>query len=70
MGPWNPWENPNYCWVVICKNTKAHRGANLMYGHKIPLGETDEFEPLPVSGPFTVKCDECGDEHSYEPQRS
>jgi hypothetical protein len=34
------WDNPNYCWVVICKNEKAHRGANVMFGHKIPLGET------------------------------
>jgi hypothetical protein len=39
------WENPSYCWVVIRKNTKAHRGTNLMFGHKIPLGETDTFEP-------------------------
>ena len=25
------------------------------------------FEPLPVSGPFLVQCDECGEEHSYDP---
>ena len=22
---------------------------------------------LPVSGPFLVQCDDCGEEHSYEP---
>jgi len=67
MGAWNPWENPSYCWVVICKNTKAHRDTNVMFGHKIPLGETDAFEHLPVSEPFVVRCDECGDDRSYEP---
>ena len=69
MGAWNPWENSNYFWVVICKNTKAHRDTNLMFGHRIPLAETDAFEPLPVSGPFMVRCDECGQEHSYEPDK-
>ena len=39
-----------------------------MFGHKIPLAETDAFEPVPVSGPFYVRCDECGVEHSYEPE--
>ena len=67
MAAWNPWENPNYYWVVICKNTKFHQHTNLMFGHKIPLGETDAFESLPVSGPFLVQCDECGGEFSYEP---
>jgi len=60
MGTWDPWANPNYYWVVICKNTKFHQDTNLMFGHKIPLGETDAFESLPVSGPFLAKCDECG----------
>jgi len=68
MGAWNPWENPSYCWVVICKNAKAHRQTNLMFGHKIPLAETDAFESMPVSGPFYVACDECGEEHCYEPE--
>src|SRR4029077_14866659 len=61
------WANPSYCWVVICKNARVHRETNMMFGHKIPLGETDAFEPLPVSEPFVVRCDECGDERSYEP---
>ena len=67
MSSLDAWANPSYCWVVICKNAKAHHSANLMVGHKIPLAETDPFEPLPVSGPFSVLCDECGEEHSYDP---
>jgi len=43
-------------------------GTNVMFGHKIPMGETDSFEPVPLSGPFLVQCDECGEEHSYEPE--
>ena len=62
------WDNPNYCWVVICKNEKAHRGPNVMFGHKIPLGETDAFETPPVGEPFVVRCNDCGQEYSYEPQ--
>jgi len=68
MGQWDPYENPSYCWVVICKNAKAHRNTNLMFGHKIPLGEADPFEPLPVSGPFYATCDDCGHEDSYNPE--
>ena len=67
MGAWNPWDNPSYCWVVICKNKKVHRETNVMFGHKIPLGETDSFESVPVSDSFVVRRDECGEEHSYEP---
>lgn len=62
------WDNPNYCWVVICKNEKAHRGPNVMFGHKIPLGETDAFETTPIGEPFIVRCNDCGQEYSYEPQ--
>ena len=62
------WENSAYAWVVICKNKKFHRHINVMYGHKIPLGETDTYTAAPaLSGPFTAKCDECGKEYSYEP---
>ncbi len=46
---------------------QAHYNANMMFGHKIPLVETDPFESLPVTGPFLVQCDECGQEHSYDP---
>jgi len=66
--PMTGWENSTYCWVVICKNTKVHRHTNLMFGHRIPLAETDPFEAMPVSGPFYVRCDDCGQEHSYEPE--
>ena len=68
MGAWSSWENPNYCWGVICKNERVHHQTNLMSGHKILLAETDAFEPLPVSGPFQVVCDDCGEEYTYEPK--
>jgi len=42
----DPWENSSYCWVVVCKNAKAHNSENMMFGHKIPLAETDSFEFL------------------------
>jgi len=67
MSAVDAWQNPSYCWVVICKNTKVHHDVNMMVGHKIPLAETDAFESLPVSGPFLVLCDECGCEQSYDP---
>jgi len=67
MSSLDAWANPSYFWVVICKNARAHHSANMMFGHKIPLAETDPFEPLPVTGPFLVHCDECGHEHSYDP---
>ena len=68
MGAWSPWEDANYCWVVICKNKKFHRQTNVMFGHKIPLGETDALSPLPaLSGSFPARCDECDDEYHYDP---
>jgi hypothetical protein len=68
MGARSPWINSTYCWVVICNNVKVHRHANVMYGHRVPLGETDAFAPPPISGPFVVQCDDCGKEYSYEPE--
>jgi len=63
------WENPAYCWVVICKNKKVHRADNVNAGHKIPLAETDAFAPAPaIAGSFMVLCDDCGKEYSYEPK--
>ena len=67
MSALDAWENPSYYWVVICKNAKAHHSENMMFGHKIPLGETDAYDSLPVSGPFLVRCDECNEEYTYEP---
>lgn len=62
------WENSAYAWVVICKNKRFHKHTNVMYGHKIPLAETDAFATPPaLNGPFTVQCDECGKEYSYAP---
>jgi len=67
MGAWSPWENSNYCWVVICKNVKAHRQVNVNAGHKIALGETDAFESPPtMNGSFLVRCNDCDKEYSYE----
>jgi len=61
--------NPNYCWVVICKNKRFRRHTNLISGHKIPLGETDAVSPAPaLVGAFVVRCDDCGAERSYEPE--
>jgi hypothetical protein len=63
----DPWGDPSIAWIVICKNAKAHPQTNMMIGHKIPLRETDAVQALPVSGPFIVRCDECGEAYSYEP---
>jgi hypothetical protein len=38
-----------------------------MFGHRIPLAETDAFETLPATGSLMVQCDECGEEFLYEP---
>jgi len=69
METWSPWDNANYCWVVICKNKRFHKQSNTMFGHKIPLGETDAVSPPPsLSGLFQARCDECGQEYEYEPK--
>jgi hypothetical protein len=63
------WDQSSYCWVVICKNKKFHRHTNVMFGHKIPLGETDAVaSPPDIIGLFAVRCDECGKEYSYGPE--
>jgi hypothetical protein len=50
MATSNTWgDEESYYWVVICKNQKFHRQQNLYSGHKIPLGETDDFVRAPVS---------------------
>jgi hypothetical protein len=69
MATWNSWgEDESYCWVVICKNQKFHREQNIYSGHKIPLGETDAFAPPPnIDFKLTVRCDECGEEYTYDP---
>jgi len=61
-------KNSAYAWVVICKNKRFHRHTNVMFGHKIPLGEADPYTTPPArSGPFTALCDECDKEYSYKP---
>jgi hypothetical protein len=60
------WEDTNYCWIVLCKNYWFHLRRNLFYRHRIPLGETDGVKSPPaLSGPFVVRCDECGEEYLY-----
>lgn len=56
-----------YAWVVVCKNKRFHNRANIFFGHKIPLAETDAFSSPPaLGGKFSVCCDECGQEYSYK----
>jgi hypothetical protein len=31
--------SPDYCWIVVCKNSRFHRRQNRFCGHKILLGE-------------------------------
>ena len=62
------WEDSNYCWVVLCKNTWFHFRQSLFSSHRIPLGETDAvMSPPALDGPFRVRCDECGKEYLYKP---
>jgi hypothetical protein len=62
------WEDSNYCWVVLCKNTWFHFRQSLFSSHRIPLGETDAVMSLPaLDGPFRVRCDDCGKEYLYKP---
>jgi hypothetical protein len=71
MSAWSPWgdEASQYVWVVICQNRKFHGRDNMYSGHKIPLGETDEFtQPPTLDFRITVKCDECGEEYEYNPK--
>jgi hypothetical protein len=59
----------DYYWIVLCKNHGFHRRQNLFSPHKIALGETDAYACPPyLGGHFKVKCDDCGEEHSYKPQ--
>jgi len=62
-----PWEDSNYCWVVVCKNHWFHHHPNTFNVHRIPLGETDTVALRPpINTPFAVRCDECGREYSYK----
>jgi hypothetical protein len=58
----------SYYWTVICRSHAFHRRQNLLFGHKIRLGETDPYSPPPaLDGHFSIRCSDCGREHSYAP---
>jgi len=60
------WEDKQYFWVVICKNRHFHEHQSFWAGHKIFLGETDSYSPLPIAEPqIRVQCDACGKEYEY-----
>ena len=61
------WANPDYFWIVLCKNERFHHESNHNYAHRIPLGQTDSVSPKPVSQPFKARCNSCGKEYVYEP---
>jgi hypothetical protein len=74
-GRGEPWRNlameyvTDYFWVVICKNHRFHRKGNTSHEHHIPLSETDAFSSLPMlTEQIRVRCDGCGEEHSYKPK--
>ena len=58
-----------YFWVVLCKNKRFHKHQNLFFGHPIPLAETDAIDsPPPLNERFRVRCNDCGEEYTYEPK--
>ena len=60
-------DESQYFWVVLCKNHKVHKHQNLFFGHRIPLGETDAFQPPPdLDAGFNVRCDDCGEDYTYK----
>ena len=52
--------------MVLCKNRGVHNKYNLFSKRAIPLAETDDISPPPQVGTFTVRCDDCGKEYTYE----
>jgi hypothetical protein len=66
--PHELWVDSDYCWVVVCKNSKFHTRDNPLHAHRIPLAWTDAVTPRPVIGhSFAVRCDDCGGEYNYDP---
>ena len=61
------WANPDYFWIVLCKNERFHHQSNHNYAHRIPLGQTDTVSPKPISQPFKARCNSCGKEYVYAP---
>ena len=63
------WEDPNYCWIVLCKNHWFHMLQSFLVRHRIPLAETDAFaSPPPLPKHFTVRCDDCRKTYTYKPK--
>jgi Zn ribbon nucleic-acid-binding protein len=61
-------DDQQYFWVVLCKNHKFHKRQNLLFGHKIPLAETDPYMPCPqLEDGVNVRCHDCGHEYCYKP---
>jgi hypothetical protein len=56
----------DYFWVVLCKNRGVHNKNNHFFRRAIPLAETDEVSPPPQITALTVRCDDCGEEYTYE----
>jgi len=63
------WEDPNYCWIVLCKNHWFHMRQSFLVRHRIPFAETDAFaSPPPLPKHFTVRCDQCRKTYTYKPK--
>ena len=63
------WEDPNYCWIVLCKNHWFHMRQSFLVRHRIPLAEADAVSPLPaLPKHFTVRCDDCRKTYTYKPK--
>ena len=63
------WEDPNYCWIVLCKNRWFHMRQSFLVRHRIPLAEADAVSPLPpLPKHFTVRCDDCRKTYTYKPE--
>ncbi len=61
------WQDIHYYWVVLCKNYFFDMRQNLFFKHRITLGITDPFSPVPsLDGPFKVRCDDCGKTYVYK----
>jgi hypothetical protein len=61
-------QEKQYYWIVICKNRRFHAKQNRLFGHPIPLAETDFYSIMPaLESCFSVQCDECGKDYAYCP---
>ena len=59
-------QDKGYYWAVSCKNRTYHDKKNPIAGHRIALGHTDAYSPLPGIGEgITVQCNACGARYFY-----